>query len=363
MGTKNLESKVAIVYHPGETLGEKLKEMGMSIKEFAVRTSKPEKTIIAVIKGTSSITSDMAVSFENVTMIPAHFWMNKQRMFDEYQARVKRQQTVLESSVWMRRFPINEMVNRGWIAACSTIDEKVNELFRFFGISTEKAWNDYYLNQQLKIAFRISLSHTKEPEAISAWLRKGELQAVEIETDNSYSERLLKSNIQKMKDLMVDQPTDFFVKLQALCSQSGIKLINTKCLPKAPINGATRWINDKPVIQLSNRYNRYDIFWFNFFHEVGHILLHGKKEIFLEEAGCMEVVHDKEAEADSFSSNILLTKEQEQEIIRIHNYSVEGIKYFARKFGTHPSIIVGRLQHLKQIKYWQDQELIPKVEI
>ena len=32
-------------------LNEKLKEMGMSVKEFAVRTSKPEKTIFAVIGG------------------------------------------------------------------------------------------------------------------------------------------------------------------------------------------------------------------------------------------------------------------------------------------------------------------------
>ena len=64
------------VSHPGETLEEKLKEMGMGPKEFAVRTDKPEKTIIAVMKGESSITADMAVLFEGVTKIPAHFWLN-----------------------------------------------------------------------------------------------------------------------------------------------------------------------------------------------------------------------------------------------------------------------------------------------
>lgn len=58
--------------------------MGMSPKEFAVRTGKPEKTIIAVIKGDSALTSDMAVQFESVTGIPAHFWMNCQRSYDEY---------------------------------------------------------------------------------------------------------------------------------------------------------------------------------------------------------------------------------------------------------------------------------------
>jgi HTH-type transcriptional regulator / antitoxin HigA len=55
-----------VVFHPGETLSEKLKVLGMGGKEFAVRTSKPEKTIFAVIKGDSSITSDMAVAFFRV---------------------------------------------------------------------------------------------------------------------------------------------------------------------------------------------------------------------------------------------------------------------------------------------------------
>ena len=34
-----------VVYHPGVTLAEKLEELGMSAKEFSVRTKKPEKTL------------------------------------------------------------------------------------------------------------------------------------------------------------------------------------------------------------------------------------------------------------------------------------------------------------------------------
>jgi hypothetical protein len=32
-----------VIFHPGETLAEKLAEMKMGPKEFAVRTNKPEK--------------------------------------------------------------------------------------------------------------------------------------------------------------------------------------------------------------------------------------------------------------------------------------------------------------------------------
>lgn len=363
MNKQNKLTQLAVVYHPGETLGEKLKEMGMSIKEFAVRTTKPEKTIIAVIKGSSSITSEMAVSFENVTKIPARVWLNMQRMYDEYQVRVRREKDATLSAEWMRKFPIAEMTNRGWIPLCQTVEQKVNTLYVYFGISSKKAWDDYYINQELKVAFRISLAHTKEPYAISAWLRQGELQASSIALNSTFSVNKLKSALQDIKKIMVEASEDFYDKLQNICASVGIKLINTQCLPKAPINGATRWINDTPVIQLSNRYKRYDIFWFTFFHEIGHILLHGKKAIFLEESVSTGLEKDKEMEADAFAANILLSKEQEEYIVSNGNYTVKAISDAAKKFNTHPSVIVGRLQHLKLIKYWQDQSLMRKVEL
>ena len=86
------------VPHPGETLAEKMAEMGMDSKEFAILTGKPEKTICAVLSGKSAITPDMAVQFESVTKIPAHFWMNSQRGYDEFLAREKYQQTIEEAN-------------------------------------------------------------------------------------------------------------------------------------------------------------------------------------------------------------------------------------------------------------------------
>lgn len=90
-----------VVFHPGETIAEKLEEMQMGRKEFSLRTGKPEKTIIAVLKRKSAITPDMSVQFENVTKIPAHFWMNHQRSYDEFIAREKRKITI--DSAWQKR--------------------------------------------------------------------------------------------------------------------------------------------------------------------------------------------------------------------------------------------------------------------
>lgn len=85
------------VPHPGETLKEKLEEMNLGPKELALSTGKPEKNIIAIIEGDSSITPDVAVQFENVTRIPANFWMNLQRNYDEFITRQKRQTVIQEA--------------------------------------------------------------------------------------------------------------------------------------------------------------------------------------------------------------------------------------------------------------------------
>jgi len=72
------------------------------------------------------------------------------------------------------------MVLKGWLPMGGREEVKTMALLQFFGISGHAAWEDYYCNQELKVAFRISLRHTKEPHAISAWLRRGELQASEL---------------------------------------------------------------------------------------------------------------------------------------------------------------------------------------
>jgi addiction module HigA family antidote len=196
MATRNLYIPEN-VSHPGTTLDEKLKEMGMTVKEFAVRTSKPEKTVIAIIKGDSSITPEMAVAFESVTKIPANFWMNRQRNYDECVARSKRKAQIVSFADWAKKFPYADMVNQGWVEKKTVQEEKTAVILDFFGVSSPKAWENYYMNKQLKVAFRISLATTKEPYAISAWLRKGELQAFGINMQGCYTDKLLRSSFLK----------------------------------------------------------------------------------------------------------------------------------------------------------------------
>jgi len=350
------------VLHPSETLIEKLEEMGMSNKEFAIRTGKPEQTIVAVLKGESSITPEMAILFENITKIPASFWINKQARYNEYKARIKRSEDIEKAKEWAREFPYAEMAKNGWVKPTKNIEEKCINLFEFFGISNHIAWNKLYLESELKVAAYASLKHTQEPHSISAWLRKGELQARDIKAPE-YNQSQFKKSLKAIKVLIADHPVNFFSELKDICFKSGVKVFYTPRLPKTPINGSTRWINNAPVIQLTARYKQNDRFWFTFFHEAGHIILHGKKYISLEGVNFSEADPKKEEEAHQFAESCILTEEQEKEILKNMPNCPEDVILFAKKFNTHPAMIIGRLQHRNIIPYSFGKEFIVPVDL
>ncbi|MHC1730669.1 MAG: ImmA/IrrE family metallo-endopeptidase [Bacteroidales bacterium] len=350
------------VLHPGETLNEKLDELGMSRKEFALRANKPEKTIIDVIKGKSSITSEMAILFENITKIPAHFWINKQARYNEYRARLKRSLDLQNAVDWTKNFPYSEMAKNNWIPQTHSLEQKTINLFEYFGVSTHEGWENLYLKSELKVAAYTSLTYTNDPFAISAWLRQGELQAEQL-TAPEFNEREFKNALPLIKSIMAKHPEGFFKQLQQHCLKTGVKVFYTPQIPKAPISGSTRWIRDTPVIQLTARYRQNDRFWFTFFHEAGHIILHGKKYVSLESVNFAGTDLVKEREAHDFAEEWTFSKEEEEEVLLARPLTYDAIIGFAQKFNTHPAMIIGRLQHKKLIPFNIGRQLIKPIDL
>lgn len=304
-------AKLPVVYHPGETLEEKLQEMGMGVKEFATRVSKPEKTIIAVLKGKSAITPDMAVAFEMVTKIPAGMWLRHQKSYDEFIARKKREKVLEEGLNWAKKFPYEEISNLGWF---SGINDKqgdtkniVDTLCTFFAVSSPKGWEDLYLNQSLRVAFRITLADACDPYALSAWLRQGEIQASGISVDTKYTARQLRGILNDISGIRKSGAANRNELLESLLGNAGVKLVFTDTLSSAPVSGCTRYICGVPCIQLAKEFESETDFWNTLYHEIGHILLHGKKDIFMENVNYGDKDPEKEKEADEFA-NVWMSK-------------------------------------------------------
>ena len=56
----------------------------MTVAEFATQAGVPVFVVEAIIAGNMSITAELALAFEQVTQIPAHYWLNAQHSYDEY---------------------------------------------------------------------------------------------------------------------------------------------------------------------------------------------------------------------------------------------------------------------------------------
>ena len=67
--------------------------------------------------------------------------------------------------------------------------------------------------------------------------------------------------------------------------------------------------------------------WFTFFHEAGHILLHGKKELFIEGANGMD--DENEAQANAFAEQELLLRKAFNAFVAQAPFSKAAIQRFA----------------------------------
>lgn len=100
-----------------------------------------------------------------------------------------------------------------------------------------------------------------------------------------------------------------------------------------------------------------------FNHEVGHILLHGKKYISIENISYDGQGIAKEKEADDFAIFWTFSQEEENEVLNSIPLTSQDILNFSKKFGTHPAIIIGRFQHKELIPYNVGREFIESIEL
>lgn len=357
-----LELQKSLLSPPGDTIQETIDELGMSQAELAERIGRPKEKLNDIIKGREPISTETAYRLEKVLGIPASFWINREAEYRREVYEIEQQEKLAAQHDWLSDFPLKEMKNFGWISNTTDKNQLVTELLSFYGVASHEEWNRIYIDKEVAVAFRISLVNTKSPKAISAWLRQGELEAMSLKLSD-YNESAFKKTLIEIKTLVNQFPKDFATQLQQLCAKSGVAVAYVPTLPKAPISGASRWFRKRPLIQLSGRYKTDDRFWFTFFHEAGHILLHGKKEIFLENVEGTEIDQDKENEANDFAAKHLLTEAQLQTIIHSKTLTLETIVDFANKFNTSPGVIIGRLQHLQLIPWSLGNELMQKVEL
>jgi addiction module HigA family antidote len=339
---KEIQIARQLISPPGDTLAETMELKGISQPILAMRMNRPLKTINEIIKAKTAITPETAIQLELVLGIDAKFWLEREKNYRLELAEIEHAEALLSTKAFISNFPLVAMKKMHWIHFEDSVVSIANALYAFFGVTGEEAYFNYYHKNVYEAAYRMSTQNKKNPFAVAAWLKQGEHLADKIKVP-AYDAAKFKDALLEIKNVMAQQPADFFSQLQSLCENAGVKVVHTPCLPSTKLHGSTRWLHDNPLIQLSNLYNRNDIFWFTFFHEAGHIIKHGKKEVFVEGLKYAAEEQIKEDEADEFAIKYTFTKAQEKVVLDDGPLSKKSIYDFAEKFNTHPAMIIGRL--------------------
>lgn len=349
MINKTFHSDLAIP--PGEYLEEIIESLGMSKDELARRMNRPAAKLSAIFSGEKSITPETALQLERVVNVPAHIWTgleSEYRLTLARQIELEEDERLKTETHLVSKYCFAALAKVGFVKKVTRPIDKVRELLSFFGVTSLE---NIPAIKRYQVAFRSSRSSRfqRSPEALIAWLRIGELIGAKSNC-KQFSKPGLRALIPEIRALTLISPEDSIPRLEKLLLDVGIALIMCPHLPKTYAHGATFWQGpNKAIVMLSLRGKWADIFWFSLLHEIGHLILHGKKNIFIDGEVQIKDNEKYEIEADDFASNALIPKSQFQEFVINGKFYENDIIDFAEQVGIHPGIIVGRLKHHKLI--------------
>ncbi len=352
--------KAVIAVPPGETLVEMLEDRQMTQKELADRTGLSIKHINEIVQGKASITSDTALKLEAVLGIPASFWMNLEANYQETKARLAAEDEITKEASLVKEFPYSEMAKMGLVPSTRDGRKKVLALREYFAVASLQR-----LQTVLPAAFRTAVAREASPFALAAWLRRGEIIAQQMDL-SSFQRDKLKSAVPILRGLTTKEPRQFCPEMEHICSGCGIALVYVPHLPKTYAHGAAYWLSpQRAVVQLSVRCKYADIFWFSFFHELGHLVLgHSKKETFISYDGMRDTTTPKEEQAaNAFAANTLVPVADYRAFLKRGDLTSGAIVNFAEQIDLHPGIVVGRLQHDGYLQFNQSNNLREQYQI
>jgi HTH-type transcriptional regulator/antitoxin HigA len=342
MGTREeIHSDLAIP--PGEFLAEVLEDLNMSQADLARRMGRPAQAINEIIRGTKALTPETALQLEQVVGVPAHIWLGLEAEYRLVSARQADAEQVRRETQLLAAFPYREMVKLGCFAAVRKAEDKVRELRRFFGVASL---------QQLGAvpayapAFRLGGgSREPSPFGLAAWLHCGFKEGSRMDVA-PFDATKLRALVPTFRGLTSAPTSDVASELRAQLAACGVALVVFPHFPKTYAHGATFWIEPrKKAVVLSSVRGRWaDIFWFSFFHELGHLLLHGHST-FVEMDYGADVRTPEEEGADRFARDTLIPAAEYAAFVQARDFQALAVTRFATQMDIHPGIVVGRLQH------------------
>lgn len=332
----------AEVFPPGEFLKEELEARNWSQVEFSEIIGKDTRLVYEIIGGKRAITPETALIFSEALGTSPEFWLNLESQYQLSKVRTDRTEISRKAKVY-GRFPVREMVKRGWLEETKSVDVLEQQVKGFFGLNS--------LDDAPRLQHAAKKTNYDEmPVPQVAWLFRVRQIAASMIVEAYSADKLEKAVGQLSALLSAPEETRHVPRIMAEC---GVRFVVVESLPGAKIDGACFWLDkDAPVIGMTIVRDRIDNFWFVLRHEIEHILREHRKDglIIDEVVGESDFVEaeirEEEDVANRAAANFCVPQDKLSGFIaRLNPYFSETkVVAFAKTLGIHAGLVVGQLQ-------------------
>lgn len=245
-----------------------------------------------------------------------------------------------DNTIEWNKFPIKEMINRGWIKNVSLDMEKAIHEF-LHPLETIYAFPILY-----RMTDKIRSARTMDKYSLIAWNAQIIMRANEMRKNYKIKSSLVtKDFMHQLIQLSAKKKSPFLAS--EFLKENGILLIIEPHLPKTYLDGAAIMTPDGPIIGLTLRYDRLDNFWFCLMHELAHIACHleGNQDIIFDDLDSDSGDKPIEIEADKLASEILIPENIWEKSPAHALRSPAAAISLANKLNISVSIVAGRMRH------------------
>ncbi|MEX5491259.1 MULTISPECIES: ImmA/IrrE family metallo-endopeptidase [Pseudomonas] len=258
------------------------------------------------------------------------------------------------------RFPVKEMVARGWIdkaigKASKTTEETLREFVSLIGWQFGEA---AFRRTPLGDAYSPTTKYS-----LYVWL----LRVIQRARESSHllgtfdQSKLSNSFLKDLAQLSWFENGPLLA-IEFL-KKHGIAVIIEPHLKGTMLDGAAlKDVDGTPVIGLTLRHDRLDNFWFTLLHEVAHIWKHiGNEEAFLDDLDASSEDR-RESEANRIAREACIPRVTWKRSGAYLDPSRENIDKLSRELKIHPAIIAGRIQRERE-NYQLFSDLLGRGEV
>ena len=307
-----------------------MKDRGLTQRDLVPIIGSRSK-VSEILSGTRDVTMPVARALHKHLDIPSDVLLQEPSPLSDRQ------------EVDWKRFPLREMMKRGWISRDTNLTGRAEELIRPLLEAAE-------LNHGILLTRKNDQNRVNaklNPYALLAWQWQVVIRAKELRTPR-YTQGTITADVMKEIAQLSRFRTGPRKAVEKLTYNYGVPVVHVPHLSRTYLDGGVLFDNEqRPCIGITLRYDRIDNFWYTLMHELAHICRHSEPGIQYFDDLSMRVPNTDtiEREADELAGETLLPSDAWEESGIEKSPTPQAVMELAMELGINPAIVAGRIRH------------------